>query len=83
MSTARPPAVLSQEQVRAELLSDHAAVHDQFLASFGSEIARLVSALHAAHARIAEFAIHVDRDLRAAWVDAFLDSALNGLLVSS
>ncbi len=81
---AETPYDVSEAQIRRELLSNHSHVRGEFLDHFKAEIDELGAALYQAIARLRKFGERVGAkpDLRGAWVEAFLFSALNNVLSS-
>jgi len=73
---------LTNEEIRAIILSTNENVRNQFLQYFGSEVDDFVSNLTGVYDRMQEMARRVNNDRRSAWADEFLFTALNSLLTS-
>ena len=73
---------LTNEEIRAIILSTNEDVRKQFLQYFGSEVDNFVSNLTRVYDRMRGMAARVPHDRRSAWADEFLFTAFNSLLTS-
>lgn len=73
---------LTNDEIRAIILSTNEDVRNHFLQYFSVEVNNLVSTLRGVYDRMQEMPARVRHDRRSAWSDEFLFTAFNSLLTS-